>query len=1092
MTAPAPAPLGETAEAYVAALGRVMARVAADADRASVLQTITDGLVQDLGVVVARIWQYDAADDALHLRAATGLSGRAGARPERIPLRALQPPFRHALERREVVVINEIDGSSGFTGIDWIERERLRAFAGFPLLVGGRLAGAMVVFQRNTLPPLLVETLGILAQQAALALEHARVLEESHALQGIAAELAAARDTNALLDGLVQRAVSALGADACAVWFITDDGWLVPGANVGLSAEFFERLSADASGETTVIFRELQRTGRALSTRDDQAAARALNAGLADVLADEGIVSALRMPLFEPGGAVIGMLALYHRRERVYSASEVRLAQAFTDQIAVALHNAALAEQERAAQASAERQMERLTTLAEITERLLGVSNLNEVLHVVAEAAVRLCGAKGAVVAITDSARRHLVPAAHHGELQAWFDSFTEANLDEALRAATPTARALTTGEPVLLADYAAGPVERPSQAATIASGVRAFIAAPLRKGEEPLGMLWVADTTADSLTSEDAALVKALADQAALAIEQTRLIEESHALQVIAAELASTRDMDTLMEGIVERTMAAFGADACAVWLLDAESGRLQAGAAQGLPRPFFDQVAELLDLTSETSGAAFKEVRRTRRPLYTRDDQARARASDDLLARALAEVGIISALRLPLFAPGGDVTGMLALYHRRERSYSDGEVRLAQAFTDQTAVALHNADLAEKEREAQAAAKLRLERLRAVAQITEQLLTTTDLESVLRVVVEAAARLCNAGGAMIGLVDADRRTISRAATYGSVRFFQHAPPPLELDTADRTATGHVFVTGRTVVVEDYATWQRTTEAQRYAIESGLRAIVVAPVRVGGTIAGVLWVADTTPGAFAADDVALVEALADQTALAIEHARLVRRGQDAAVLEERTRLARDLHDSVTQSVFSLGMLARAAQTQHARGAATLRTTLERIERLAQEALQEMRALLFELQPSGLVEEGLATALDRLVAAARVRSDVTIEYTAETSLRLHVDVETAIFRIVQEALANAAKHARATRVTVTLAAVTPGLRVTVADDGVGFDPEAPVAASADGRQGGMGMRTMRERAAAAGITLRIESAPGAGAAITIEAPCPAG
>jgi len=108
----------------------------------------------------------------------------------------------------------------------------------------------------------------------------------------------------------------------------------------------------------------------------------------------------------------------------------------------------------------------------------------------------------------------------------------------------------------------------------------------------------------------------------------------------------------------------------------------------------------------------------------------------------------------RATLFAPGGEVSGMLTLYHRRERIYSDGEVRLAQAFTDQSAVALHNADLAEKEREAQTAAKLRLERLRAVAQITEQLLTTTDLDSVLHVVVEAAARLSNAGGAMIGLV--------------------------------------------------------------------------------------------------------------------------------------------------------------------------------------------------------------------------------------------------------------------------------------------------------------------------------------------------
>lgn len=945
----APAPLHDTPEAYLRALGRVTARLVAGADRGDLSQIIADSVAETFAATLVQVWLYDRTDGSLSLSAAAGRDVDPAAGHAPVPVSGPLALASRAIERRAPVI--DAIGTAGSGGA---EGEGACTGAGFPLIRGDRAAGALVVL-RGRIPPALVEALGILAQQAALALEHARLLHEPRGQD--------ARPEVRGRDPALPPARSG---------FRTPDG-----------------------GEATI----------------------------------------------------------------------------------------------------ATRQRERLTTLAEITKRLLGVSDLATVLHVVAEAAVRLCGAAGAVVAITDAARRRLVPAAHHGTLQAWFDSFTEANLDEAFRADTPTARALRTGEAVLLADYAAGPVLRPSQAATIAAGVRAFIAAPLRKGRESLGMLWVADTTPGSLTTEDAALVKALADQAALAIDQARLVEESHTLQVIAAELASTRDTHALMEGIVERTMAAFGADACAVWLVDAESGRLKAGAAQGLPARFFETVYHRLDETRASSGAAFAEMRRTRRPLYTRDDQARARSSEDVLTQALAEEGVVSALRLPLFEPGGSVTGMLALYHRRERIYSDSEVRLAQAFTDQIAVALHNARLAEKERDAQAAAKKRLERLQAVVQITEQLLATTDLDAVLEVIVEAASRLCGASGAMIGLADESRQTVSRVATHGSIAFFQEAPP-IDLDAADHTATGHVFATGKTVVVDDYATWPMTTTAQRRAVETGLRAVVVAPIRVAGEVIGVLWVGDTAPRVFAPDDVTLVEALADQTALAIEHVRLVRRSQDAAVLEERTRLAQELHDSVTQSVFSLGMLARAAKTQHERGAATLSGTLDRIGRLAEESLREMRALLFELQPSGLADEGLATALEKLVAAARVRFDLAATYNLDAShtaqaaapVRLRADVETAIFRIAQEALTNAAKHARAGAVIVTLTCDETALRVTVADDGVGFDPEAN---DREPGAGGFGMRTMRERAAAAGVTLRIESAPGAGTRVMVEAPLPA-
>jgi len=652
--------------------------------------------------------------------------------------------------------------------------------------------------------------------------------------------------------------------------------------------------------------------------------------------------------------------------------------------------------------------------------------------------------------------------------------------------------RVAMTGQGEIIDNIGEGNAYR-NPAWLLAQGIRAYAGLPLTLDGEGCGAISIFYREAWPPGLLDA--LHALAHQASLAIEHARLIEESQALQAIAAEVAASRNYRDLLQGMVQRTRATLGADSCAAWLLD-EQGMLQVGASDGLSTTFLHRAVQP---RIRDRSALFEEVARTGQPLYTRDDQAVARARSPELAALLAAEGIVCALRLPLFEPGGQVVGMLALYHHRERRYSPSEVRLAQAFTDQIAVALHNAHLAEKEREAQAAAGRQLERLQTITRITERLLAATEFSAVLRVVVEAAARLCGGTGAMVGLLDESGERWTTAAAEGVSReYFEHFAGPatddgflmsLAVHTAP-TATRQALMQRAPVVVEDYANWPTPNRVQQDAIALGVRAFVVAPLLVGGEPIGALEVNDTEPRAFAPDDVALVQALADQAALAIQHARLVQRDQDAAVLEERTRLARDLHDSVTQSVFSLGMMARAAQTQYERGSDRVPATLGQIAALSQEALREMRALLFELQPIALAEEGLARALERLAEAVRTRLDLEVDFRGEGCPRLPADAETAIFRIVQEALANATKHAQATAIGITLEERDGYLHVRVEDNGVGFDLEAPVVESADGRRGGMGMRTMRERAAAVGLQIRIRSHPGTGTSVSIEAALP--
>ncbi|WP_324419240.1 histidine kinase [Phycicoccus sp.] len=261
----------------------------------------------------------------------------------------------------------------------------------------------------------------------------------------------------------------------------------------------------------------------------------------------------------------------------------------------------------------------------------------------------------------------------------------------------------------------------------------------------------------------------------------------------------------------------------------------------------------------------------------------------------------------------------------------------------------------------------------------------------------------------------------------------------------------------------------------------------VVIPLVSGREYFGELQVHLPAGSRFGDDDADYLLAMADHAALAIQNSALFLEQREAAGAAERHRLARELHDSVSQALFSMTMHARTAQ-RHLEPLGTeadpARAEVARLQELTRGALAEMRALIFELRPGALAEEGLAAALTKQAAAIAAREQVGIEVVAPPHrLPLSVDTEEHLYRIALEAMHNAVKHARpaSIEVRVSLEDTVEHVTLRVSDDGTGFDTSVE-------HPGHLGLGTMRERATGLGGTTTIDSVLGSGTRVTVVVP----
>jgi signal transduction histidine kinase len=240
----------------------------------------------------------------------------------------------------------------------------------------------------------------------------------------------------------------------------------------------------------------------------------------------------------------------------------------------------------------------------------------------------------------------------------------------------------------------------------------------------------------------------------------------------------------------------------------------------------------------------------------------------------------------------------------------------------------------------------------------------------------------------------------------------------------------------------------------------------------------------------FGADDERLAQFISRMAgaALAREHLRQeLRAGIIGAQEAERARIARDLHDELGQALTSILLGLRATQTAVAAGVADASTVSARLDRLradTDDAVASLHRLAFELRPLVLDDLGFAAALRRLVAGIQERYDLQIEVAGGDGPgeeRLPPDVETTAYRVTQEALTNILRHASAESASILMAVARGRVRVVIEDDGMGFDTSTPM-------DQGLGLRSMGERAALVGGTVRVTSAPGAGTAVILEIP----
>ncbi|MCL7454343.1 MAG: GAF domain-containing protein, partial [Anaerolineae bacterium] len=454
--------------------------------------------------------------------------------------------------------------------------------------------------------------------------------------------------------------------------------------------------------------------------------------------------------------------------------------------------------------------------------------------------------------------------------------------------------------------------------------------------------------------------------------------------------------------------------------------------------------------------------------------------------LAELFEQEGLHFAISVPLTAKG-QIVGSMNVGTRRSKAVTSEMLSLLAAIGQQVGMAVENARLygAEQERREESEGRRRVaEGMRGILAILN---SRQSLHEILSFVATQTCQLLRSEAAAILRLEDNLLRIQASCGLEADQVRQIVVP---LGTA---AAGRALAERRPVIVPDLSA--RIDPGRRGEVPpepywtplqqlvKGYRAVLSVPLIIKEEAYGAISLYYREGREFSEEEIRLATSVADQVALAIENARLREQAGQAAALEERGRLARELHDSVTQSLYSVTMYTEAAARlittgQEASAAEYLREARD----TAQEALREMRLMIYQLRPPVLEKGGLAVALQVRLDAVERRGGIHAELAVEGEDRLQPAIQAELHQIAQEALNNALKHAHAREVRVRLHFGEAVTCLEVQDDGVGFD------LAATGAGGGLGLPGMKERVQRIAGRLKIESAPGRGTKVKVEIP----
>jgi signal transduction histidine kinase len=365
----------------------------------------------------------------------------------------------------------------------------------------------------------------------------------------------------------------------------------------------------------------------------------------------------------------------------------------------------------------------------------------------------------------------------------------------------------------------------------------------------------------------------------------------------------------------------------------------------------------------------------------------------------------------------------------------------------------------------------------LKAVSDAVLAVASKLSVDDVLQRLVDSARELAGARYAALGIPDGEGGFV-RFLVAGMSDELVAAMGPLPRTHGMLGAMLHASEPYRTDDIHRDPRFRGWWPRQHPDMRSFLGVPIASPE---GTI-GAFYLTEKLGGAsFDADDQRVIELLASHAAIAITNARLYEQSRELSIVSERNRLALELHDVVSQKLFSLTLTAEAAATQLERDPAAARVQVQRLQTLSREALDELRSLILGLRPPELERDGLEGTLRKEVEMLRRVHGVEIELRTEGVLDGGGDRDAAVLRIAHEALHNALRHAGAQRVAVRVGEHAGAVTVEVTDDGIGFEPER-----AELRARHLGLTSMEERARELGGRLEIRSSPGHGTTVRLE------
>ncbi len=855
----------------------------------------------------------------------------------------------------------------------------------------------------------------------------------------------------------LDEAIRLLGGDGGFVYLRdTDPDALTMTMSLGIPASAATRatrrlqlpVSAGLVG-TAVRERVVTRTGRYAAdgsfTHDPDA-----DRFMADVDAHSLIVA----PLPDRRGAM-GALGVFAHRADAFDPVHEGLARTLAEHVTGAIRTADLVHQLAASRRELSQRIDVEQALREIAARLTVTHDPAEVLQRAVDSAATLLDADGARIDLLDERDQTL----HWG-----YDALTGRNPGlgpiegdgEAEPGEGISGRAVATGGPVWTGDYLADTrffhAPQPDDFAQ-RHGIRSALAVPIQAEQGALGTLTVYTDQVDAYGPREAELLMILAHQASVAITNARLIEQldrsraelgrqagmERALREITAEINAVRDPEEVLHRIAAEAAGLLATDRVFINIVEDDEGGpswIWYSPTDRGRDPWPKE--EAIGFGEGMTGKAIAERRPVITGDYLHDTRFVHRPGPD---RYTAELDLPSAIVVPIF-DGDEPLGALLAESTVADSFTEADAARLEVLARQAGIALSNARLLERLRRSERQLRESEARFRYLVTASPDIVWEVDREGHFTFLSDVVERLTGIQPTeMLGRPMGDLITTET---------LHHARQQL----ADITAHPELVAVARFAL--------RRRDGGSVPVENFATGMFRDGALVGGH--------------GAARD------LSERNRLERD---LRRQAAEIAASSERAHLARELHDSVTQALFAMTLVTRSIEVLLGRDREAALAKFDELRQLQREALTEMRSLLFELRPASLERDGLVQALRTHVAALESRIGLSVLLEAELPDRLPLDVEEALYRVAQEALHNVVKHAHAEQARVRLEVHDGQARLSVEDDGQGFDERGVDEAQ-------LGLAGMRARAGRLGGTVTIRSRPGVGTTVEAHVPLPRG